>query len=169
MKRAVVILFLCLGGFGGLFLYARSKSMPPKEAMFIRNFYAHRTSYERLRDMLIADKQVIRIGKWGVATQSTLFRLIPPDGEFPVARYNDYMTLLKETWLRGKPQRRRKRDPAWPGDGVFAGNTRHVGICWCARSRLTRSLRLMATGAESYPNVQLCIGISHEKLIYGRI
>jgi hypothetical protein len=132
VKRAVVIVFLCLAGFGGLFLYVRSKSIPPQEAKFIRDFYAHRASYERLRDMLIADKQVIRIGKWGVATQSHVVPSIPPEGDFPIARYRDYMSLLKE--VGGFVASRSEGEDADPSIGLwgwgFAGNTRHVGICW---------------------------------------
>ena len=129
--------------------------MPPKEEKFIRSFYAHRASYERLRDMLAADKQLIRLGSWGVATENHVVPSIPPEGDFPVARYSDYMALLKE--VGGLVASRSEGEDADPSICVwawgFAGNTRHVGICWMHEEPAHRIATLDGyRGGSRYPD-----------------
>jgi hypothetical protein len=132
VKRALVILLFCVAVLGGLFLYARSTSVPPKEAKLIHNFYAHRAAFERLRDMLLADGQVIRLAGWGVATTNSVVPRVPPEGNFPLDRYKEYMALLKQVGgfaaTRGEGQHPDPSIVVWAWG--FAGNTRHAGICW---------------------------------------
>lgn len=132
MKRATITVSIAVVVLAGLFLYAASRSVPPKERKFIQNFRAHRAAFERLRDMLQADKNLIRLASWGVETTDNVVASIPPEGNFPVDRYKEYMALLKK--VSGSVAARREGEEGDPsillwGWG-FAGNTRHVGICW---------------------------------------
>src|SRR2546430_9895575 len=97
MKRLGIIFLLIIVVLGGLFLYIRSGNRPPGEKELIESFYAHRTAYERLRDMLQADEQLSRVASWGVETTKSVGIHIPPEGDFPVDRYHEYLELLKQT------------------------------------------------------------------------
>jgi hypothetical protein len=48
----------------GLFVLVFPTTEPPKERTVIQNFYAPRLAYERLRDMLLEDKQLLRVADW---------------------------------------------------------------------------------------------------------
>jgi hypothetical protein len=117
-----------------IFLFFPHRS-PPKEALVIRNFEAHRASFEQLRDMLIEDKDLLRVADWGVETTKVGIRK-PPEGNFPVDRYQDYLALLKEVGAAGA-YRTRGSPPENVGVLVyasgFAGDTRHMNVCWLAR------------------------------------
>ena len=103
---------------------------PPKETKLIQNFHAHRASFERLRDMLQADPQLHRLADWGVHTDKGIFK--PPDGDFPIERYDKYLALLKEVGGIGAARNEgADADPTvllWATG--FAGDAAHVGICW---------------------------------------
>lgn len=108
-------------------------SSPPKEKKVIRNFYAHRATYERLRDMLIEDKQSVRVASWGIETTKSIATAKPPAGDFPLNRYNEYLSLLKETSAIGA--HRDTNEPLadvciWIYASGWAGDTRHMDICW---------------------------------------
>jgi len=127
---ALVVLVLIVAVAVMLFVTWYS-CLPPKEAKFLANFQAQRASFEQLRDMLQADKQVSRMGPWGVATTDVIPHM-PPDGGFPVERYQRYMAVFKQAEVR-VAERSDARDPGlyfgiW-GCG-FGGYTQHVGICW---------------------------------------
>jgi len=132
VKRAAITLLLCIAAFGSSVLYIGITRVPPKESKFVQNFNAHRAAFERLRDMLEADRQLDRLGTWGVVTTRTGVAAIPPEGDFPVDRYKEYMALLKQ--VGGLVATREEGEHADPSIGVwgwgFAGNTRHIGICW---------------------------------------
>jgi hypothetical protein len=128
----------CVGRVG--FIYLLFAMMlgcsvnPPKENTFIANFYAHRSAYEHLRDMLQADRQVFRVTSSGVETANSAgLSNTPPKGGFPVERYNEYLALLKETGAKGVFR--------WGGEhsqdvGIavwgsgWGGDTRHLAIAW---------------------------------------
>lgn len=132
MKRVGVILLLIVGVSGGLALYVRSCNRPPRERELIENFYAHRIAYERLRGMLIADEQVVRVASWGVETTKSIGLHIPPDGDFPVDRYREYLELLKQAGddlaIRGSGEHVEPCVRVWASG--WAGDTRHIFICW---------------------------------------
>jgi hypothetical protein len=128
----VIVLFLVAALWIAL-VFVFPKSKPPKESNLIENFYAHRAAYERLRDMLLADDQLLRVAGWGVETTKPVGIYKPPEGGFPVNRYNEYLALLRET--AGKVAfRERGEHPGVVGVDVWvsgwAGDTRHVSICW---------------------------------------
>jgi hypothetical protein len=128
------VMFLCsVLALSGGFVYIRSRSTPPRERKLIENFYAHRTAYDRLRDMLEADQHLLRVAKWGVETTESVGVHVPPEGKFPISRYNEYLALLRETGgnlaFRGRGEH-----PESVGVGVWAagwgGDSRHIDVVW---------------------------------------
>jgi len=127
-----VLCFTFLGIFmlaGSLLTYAHFASAAPKESRLIANFHAHRRAFEQLRDMMQADREVWSVAERGVEVGNALHIAVPPEGNFPLARYNTYLALLKETG--GEMVSRH-------GDGIgvlmwgagFGGDTIHLEICW---------------------------------------
>jgi|SRR5271156_1855379 len=115
------------------FLIVFPSSSPPKEKKVIQNFYAHRAAYEHLRDMLLEDKQLVRVAAWGVQTTKPIPASKPPAGDFPLDRYNEYLSLLKEAGAIGA--HRDSADPPadvciWIYASGWAGDTRHLDVCW---------------------------------------
>jgi hypothetical protein len=136
VKRSAKILgvIVCcfVAGVVGVLLYLVSSTRPPKEAKLIQTFQAHRAEFDRLREMLQADVQVVRLATWGVVTTNSVIPRVPPEGTFPVARYSEYMVLLKRVGgsvaFRGEVQHANPSVLLW-GSG-FAGYTRHIGLSW---------------------------------------
>jgi hypothetical protein len=132
MRRRVSIILL-LAVVAVVCFYIQRRRRPPDEKQLIENFYAHRLAYEELRSMLQADSDVVRIANWGVQTTKSPVARVPPQGDFPVNRYEEYLVLLKQVggkWaFRGEGSR-----SGLVGIGVWAsgwgGDTRHVEICW---------------------------------------
>jgi len=127
------ILLLFVAVLCGLFVYVFPSGKPPKERKVVENFYAHRTAYERLRDMLQEDKQLLRVAGWGVETSTSGPHRVEPGGDFPINRYNEYLMLLSQIGGKGA-FRARGEHPDLVGVLVWAtgwgGDTRHVEICW---------------------------------------
>jgi hypothetical protein len=118
---------------GGAILYVRLQSRPPKEDALIANFYTHRAGFERLRDLLQKDGGLHRIARWGVDTSGKIGVQMPPEGDFPVARYKEYLALLKQ--VNGTLAFRGSGDPPdMVGIGVWSsgwgGDTRHIDVVW---------------------------------------
>jgi hypothetical protein len=130
VKRLGIALCFVIVAFGFVALISHFANRPPAEAKIIANFNNHRATYERLRDMLIEDHELLRVADWGIETDSGLEK--PPAGRFASARYGEYLTLLKD--LNAKGASRRRGDIADPCILVwasgFAGDTRHRSICW---------------------------------------
>lgn len=132
--RTLGLIVLFLGAvlwIAFVFVFPRSK--PPLESKLIENFYAHRAAYERLRDMLLADNQLLQVVGWGVETTKRVGIYEPPEGGFPVNRYNEYLALLRETGGKGA-SREGGEHPGlvcvWVWVSGWAGDTRHVDVCW---------------------------------------
>jgi len=104
--------------------------MPPKEVKLIQDFNEHRAAFEQLRDMLLADEQILRVANWGVETRKGI--RVPPEGNFPLNRYNQYLALLKQ--VGGLVAYRDEGEHPDPGVLVwgygFGGDTKHLGISW---------------------------------------
>ena len=128
-----IVFLVFIGALYGSFTFVFPSSKPPKERKLIENFYTHRTAYERLRDMLLEDKQLLRVANWGVETTKSGARRVTPGGTFPVNRYNEYLTLLSQIGAKGA-SRARGEPPEFVGVLVWAtgwgGDTRHIQICW---------------------------------------
>jgi hypothetical protein len=127
-------------------VYFYWNGQPPKEAKLIADFQAHRAAYERLHQMLHVDKQIMRLANWGVETSaSSPLTHKPPQGDFPLERYNQYLSLLKEVgglWVSRGDQDSVETDCVLVWASGWAGDTRHVDICWRERepSSLVSSL-----------------------------
>src|SRR5229473_5410326 len=130
-KRLGIISLLLFAALCGVWVYVFPK--PPKEKQLIDNFYAHQAAYEQLRDMLVADNQLLRVANWGVETTNLGPHQVGPQGDFPLNRYNQYLELLKQTGAKWA-FRGRGEHPEVVGVGVWAsgwgGDTRHIEICW---------------------------------------
>jgi hypothetical protein len=115
------------------FVYFLPRSRPPRESKLIDSFYAHRSAYERLKDMLFADEQLHRVATWGVETNKSDGPQKPPVQDFSSARYHEYLALLEETGAKSA-FRERGQHPKLVAIGIWAsgwgGNTRHIDICW---------------------------------------
>jgi hypothetical protein len=122
--------------FFGFCFYVFYTRIPPKEASLLQNFNKHRATFEQLRDMLIVDTNLSRVGRWGVQTRKPLFLGWPLDEDFPKDRFNKYLALLKEAGAKGAA--RGEGEPADPSILVWvwgwAGTTRHIGVCWLNES-----------------------------------
>jgi hypothetical protein len=106
---------------------------PPRESVVIQSFYAHRATYEQLRDMLIQDDQMLSVGAKGITTTKSVVPIVPARGSELGNRYAEYLALLNQVgsgWaFRGKG-----KSPDKVGVEVWAsgwgGDTRHISICW---------------------------------------
>ena len=61
LKRMSIMILLVVALLWGLLAIIFPSSKPPKEEKVIQNFHPHRTDFERLRDMLLADKRLLRV------------------------------------------------------------------------------------------------------------
>lgn len=132
-KRIKLVGFLVTGLLmSALLAYTFRPDHPPQEKDLLDNFYAHRAAYERLRGMLLEDRQLLRVASWGVETTESVTASKPPEGTFPLNRYNEYLGLLGEVGGRGafRGQRESKAVGVVVYASGFAGDTRHVEICW---------------------------------------
>ncbi len=115
-----------------LVLYAgHFSARPPKESKLVQNFYDHQRAYERLRDMLLADKQLMVVASWGIETPNS-GPAKPPIADFPITRYDEYLSLLKEIDAKGV-SRGREQNPTvcvWVWASGWAADTRHRDVCW---------------------------------------
>jgi hypothetical protein len=138
LKIASAALLVFFSVFCVFWAIAFFSMKPPKEKKLIENFQLHRAVYERLRDMLLQDAQVdeVHVG-YGVKTTNSPTVREPSEVNFPVSRYNEYVTLLGQIDSIGAFRSEEKQPEricvsAW-GAG-WAGNTRHVWVCSAARA-----------------------------------
>ncbi|HLY98564.1 MAG TPA: hypothetical protein VKT33_05810 [Candidatus Angelobacter sp.] len=133
IKQAVRVCLALILILAGLFISLHYIDQPPAETKLIARFYAHRVTYEQLRDMLQTDTQVLTVANWGIETTKSVAIIIPPEDNFPITRYHEYLALLKEVDAVGV-FRERKQGSAEISIDVwasgFGGDTRHVNICW---------------------------------------
>ena len=126
--RAMCILIAVLASMS-LVVYS-AMPRPPKESQLIKNFYANRAAFEKLRDMLQVDEQVYILDQRGILTTNSSGFHFPPYGNLTVDRYEVYISLLKQ--VGGITVRRnaesRLNVPLWVWG--WAGNGKNIGICW---------------------------------------
>lgn len=130
MKRLGIAFLLVTAVLGCLLLYIYFSTRPLGEKKLIANFQAHRAAFEHLRDMLSADRQLVRIARSGIETTGYPLAKKPEEVGFPRARYDQYLVLFREVGAIGA-------SPG-PADDVevlvwasgWAGDTRHQYICW---------------------------------------
>jgi hypothetical protein len=83
--------------------------------------------------MMLADRQLARVAKWGIETTKSVVPQKPPDGDFSTDRYRTYIALLEETGAMGAVRAEGVQPETicallWASG--WAGDTRHVQICW---------------------------------------
>jgi hypothetical protein len=127
------VVALPLTAFGCMvFLAFLAIPRPPKESKVIQNFYNNRTAFEQLRDMLKEDPHLRRVAGWGVETSNPFYLGDASASGFPMDRYRRYLALLKQA--RGDVTTRGEGEHCGPSVLVWAwgwaGDTRHLGICW---------------------------------------
>jgi hypothetical protein len=125
-----LLLVVVLGSMALLVYLALPR--PPKDHILTKNFYKNRASFEKMRDMLLADEQLRRVASWGVETTKPFYLGEVSGSGFPEDRYAQYLALLKRVGgfvaSRGEGEHPSASILVW-GWGL-AGHTRHVGICW---------------------------------------
>jgi len=130
MKVTATILAVLVIAVIALVVYF--KSSPPTETALIANFNAHRASYERLKLYLQADDQLDRLASWGIQTTTSPIAVMPPQGGFSRARFDDYLALLNE--VHGVSAYRSLGPHSELCVGMWgrwgAGSTEHIGVCW---------------------------------------
>jgi hypothetical protein len=131
MRIAIAVLAIIVVFFA-LILWFHIATQPPNEAVTIANFRTHRAVYDKLREMLLADNDLVRVADWGVETADSVVPQLPPQGKFPADRFQNYVSLLGEIGAKGAF--RTHDTPTEIGVQVwasgFAGDTRHINICW---------------------------------------
>jgi len=136
IATAVLICFALALGLVVIMVILLPHKSPPREKQVVEDFYVHRVAFERLRDMLIEDKNLVRVADWGVQTTTSMATKERPTGDFPADRYSQYLALLKE--VGGIGAHRDRRDPPadvciWIYASGWAGDTRHLDVCWEAQ------------------------------------
>lgn len=138
VNRLAITLLAGVAGFvllvAGTFLAFVYFTSPPRETKLLADFYANRAAFEKLRDMLQEDEQIHRLGAFGVYTvkNGTPGLSKPPEGDFPLERFQQYLTLLKQAHALGVL----RNDDLYPYLSIlvwrtgFAGNSEHIWVCW---------------------------------------
>ena len=145
MRWAIILVFL-VAAFLYLWAYVFPSHNPPEEESLLKTFYSNRAAYEHLRDMLLADGQVRGVyTRFGVETTSSGLPHAPSEVNFPSSRYNEYKVLLEqvrspEVFRRGGENNSETCISLW-GSG-FAGDTRHVDLCWLDHAPANQIARL---------------------------
>jgi len=131
MKRISVPLFLVLAIAICTLLFRESNSPLSDEAL-IKNFGDRKLAYERLRDLFLADGKILVIADWGVRTAGSVLTVKPPIAELSLARYEQYLTLLKDVGARGLSRSEAGLPEAciYVWSAGFAADTRHESVCW---------------------------------------
>jgi hypothetical protein len=128
-SRAGLIVVLCVvAASGGACLYLRYTLQRVTESKTIENFNTHRAAYERLRDMLQEEEELLTVNNhWGISKHGLVYN-IPPAGGFPVDRYKEYLALLKETGANSA-----YRHEGLNPDVSIGGDRRHASVVWMNR------------------------------------
>jgi hypothetical protein len=136
-----VVALACIIVAAGVAAFFFPYKSPPKEVQLLQNFQTHRATFEQLRDMLLEDKKLVRLSNWGVQTTTAITTNERPTADFSPQRYKQYLALLKEAGAIGV-HRDRSDPPAgvciWMYASGWAGDTRHVDICWEKETPATR-------------------------------
>ena len=130
-KHILIAFFSVVASIASLFTIVTVSSRPPKESKIVSDFRARRAVYERVRTMLSEDEGVETVATWGIERTGSLISATPPEGGMSVERYQEYLALLKDIGA----------DPVSKGENPldveflvwasgFAGDTRHVAVCW---------------------------------------
>jgi hypothetical protein len=92
----VTLLVALILGLGALYLWARSCATPPRDAKLVRQFYAHRNDFEKLRKMLQEDPGIMVVANDGLNSYGSA-AYTPEQAGLSKSRYEEYLTTLKKT------------------------------------------------------------------------
>jgi hypothetical protein len=132
LNDSIALLITASALLFALGLWFHFSTQPPDEAATIDNFYRHRAEYEELRGMFFADSDLLTVADWGVQTSDSWPQRVPPQGKVSPDRLQKYLLLLREIGAKVAFRTDRTR----PEIGVnvwaagWAGDTRHVNVCW---------------------------------------
>jgi hypothetical protein len=140
LKLRIVSLFaLCVVAAAGYCLF-RKMASPPTQDDVLAEFDQNRPIYEQLRTMVLSDDKLVLLAHWGVETKESPIAVIPPEGDFPEQRFHKYLSLLNaghiDAIARSGGVNPEARFLIW-GSG-FAGDTRHVAICWIKKAPINQ-------------------------------
>ena len=132
MKRIASALLALLAGIIAVLLAVRLTAAAPANEDVAERFRVKKADYEQLRDMLVEDKGLRQIARWGVRTVTSPKVQVPPIAELALDRYQKYMALLSEIEATGIT----RSDGASPNICIlvwasgWAADTNHVSVCW---------------------------------------
>ena len=133
LKGALVLLAGFAAAICALETLIYFQMRPLKEGRIIADFQGHRAAYERLREMILADQQVEEVSMKGVETPAAPLPWNPSEVNFPLARYREYMAILRNI-DKGAVFRAEEKQAKLVCVGVWgagwAGDTRHQWVCW---------------------------------------
>ena len=94
MRRKLVIFFGLLI-VGAVWLYFQC--IPPKDSTLIKQFYAHRDEFEKLRGMLQRDHNIRQVAAYGLSTtnRDEPDTLTPEQAGLQRSRYTEYLATFK--------------------------------------------------------------------------
>lgn len=137
LKAGAVLIALVLIAIFVLWTAAFFNFKPPREHKLIENFQKHRSAYEQVQEMLIADREVRAVyTRSGVETTNSGLPHKPGDVNFPASRYKEYVALLDQIGSESVFRYEESKVQiicfsAWGGG--WGGDTRHVEVCWTDR------------------------------------
>jgi hypothetical protein len=90
MRLRIISVFF-VAAFVGLLTYMFLPNRPPSEEALLNTFNLNRSVYQRLRDMILADRQVVAVyARFGVETASSGLPHPPPEVHFSSSRFSEY-------------------------------------------------------------------------------
>jgi hypothetical protein len=126
-----------IGLAASAFLQGCLDQSPPTDQVLISEFAAKRSEYERLRHLLEIDEGLKEVATWGFRTFQSPLVLHPPTSELSVARYNEYLAILRlvkaSAASRSEGPHAKICISVWASG--WAADTRHVAICWLPGGR----------------------------------
>ena len=96
MRKTLSIILLLVGTLFACILGLVYSARPPKDAILVERFHAHRSAFEKLREMLRQDSNIRTVRSFGITTTNAhSFDSAPEQIGFPRERYEEYLATLK--------------------------------------------------------------------------
>jgi glutamine cyclotransferase len=92
----LTVLFICALCFEAFWTHVHS--IPPSDAALVKQFYDHRSDFEKLRAMLQKDSNICEVATYGVSTtnRNEIDPLTPAMAGLTQAHYEEYLATLKK-------------------------------------------------------------------------
>jgi hypothetical protein len=97
-KKAIVSVGSLICVLAVLYFSARSCGTPPRDTKLVRQFYHHRSDFEKLRKMLQGDGSITGVAHYGIDTthRNGVSPFTPEQIGFPRERYEEYLATLNK-------------------------------------------------------------------------